>query len=227
MWSACGGERGRSNRVSLLDTLDPVLRPWAQRLYDVCLQARVNPRVTSAFRSYATQKSLYEAYLAGRSKYPAAPPGRSAHEYGLAFDMVVTGASNQVDCGIVWNSWGGDYGGEEDPIHFQYPGFTPPPNPPPPAGGGIDQTVLVYTPYTVEVAARQVADAILPRVLDMLGYSVDIRVLTSAIVALFGPPTPSTDWAQALRVLDWGGQHPAEFFGAESDLLRTIIASYF
>lgn len=212
--------------MSLLDTLDPVLRPWAQRLYDVCVAARVNPRVTSAFRSYATQKALYEAYLAGKSKYPAAPPGRSAHEFGLAFDMVVDGATNQADCGIVWSRWRGKYGGEEDPIHFEYPDFSPPPGP---AGvpAQVDQTVVVYTPYTIQVEARKVADAILPHVLDALGYSVDIRLLTSAIVQLVGPPAPGGDFEQALRTLEWGWQNPSQFFGAEWDLLYTIYASYF
>lgn len=211
-----------SNLVSLLDTLDPVLRPWAQRLYDVCVQARVNPRVTSAFRSFATQQQLYEAYLAGRSKYPAAPPGRSAHEYGLAFDMVVTGASNQVDCGIVWNAWGGDYGGEEDPIHFQYPGFTPPPGPATPVAT-VERVPYVYTPGIVLQKARQLADILAPAVFESLGYIVDKGAIVHAIADLLGP---GPDTEAALRTLQWGLDHPEEFFGAEWDLMRTILLSY-
>lgn len=117
------GESAPYSKVSLLDELDPRLQPWARRLFDLAEAAGVYPRVTSGLRSPATQQKLYEAFLAGHSKYPAAPPGRSAHEYGLAFDMVVQGAVNQRDCGVVWVSWGGRYGGEEDPIHFEHPSF--------------------------------------------------------------------------------------------------------
>lgn len=45
--------------------------------------------LTSAKRSSRKQEQLYRAYRAGRSRLPAAPPGRSAHEYGLALDFTV------------------------------------------------------------------------------------------------------------------------------------------
>lgn len=107
--------------MSLLDTLADDFKPAAQDLYDLALRANVRPRVTSARRSYALQSALYQKYLQGRSRYPAAPPGTSAHEYGYAFDMVVDNATDQADLGYVWRQWGGIYGGEEDPIHYAAP----------------------------------------------------------------------------------------------------------
>lgn len=48
-----------------------------------------NPRlsITSGWRSYERQAQLYAEYKSGRRKAPAAPPGRSKHEKGLAADL--------------------------------------------------------------------------------------------------------------------------------------------
>ena len=42
--------------------------------------------VGSGYRSYARQAQLYADYLAGRQSAPAAPPGTSMHNFGLASD---------------------------------------------------------------------------------------------------------------------------------------------
>lgn len=77
--------------------------------------------VTSMRRSREQQRRLYDDYLAGRSKYPAAPPGTSAHELGLAFDAVVHPREWQDAYGELWEAIGGTWGGRRfnDPIHFQ------------------------------------------------------------------------------------------------------------
>lgn len=76
--------------------------------------------VTSTRRSVADQARLYRAYRAGRSQYPAAPPGTSAHELGLAFDAVVRPESYQAAFGALWERLGGEWGGKyQDPVHFQ------------------------------------------------------------------------------------------------------------
>lgn len=76
--------------------------------------------VTSMRRSRATQRRLYEDYLAGRSKYPAAPPGSSAHELGLAFDAVIQPEHLQAAYGQLWEAIGGTWGARfNDPIHFE------------------------------------------------------------------------------------------------------------
>jgi len=83
-------------------------------------------RITSACRSEQEQAKLYAAYKAGQSEFPAAAPGHSAHQRGLAVDMGrsdidpysdmvlhLIGASwRQADPSLVWD--------ESDPIHFEW-----------------------------------------------------------------------------------------------------------
>ena len=103
--------------------LVPELRPYAEALLSALGQAGFNPRVTSTVRSYALQKKLYDAYRNGQSKYPAAVPGSSPHEYGWAFDLAVNDDTILAEAGELWESWGGTWGGRfSDPIHFELGG---------------------------------------------------------------------------------------------------------
>lgn len=169
----------------------------AQALFDVATRAHVNPRVTSVLRSYAKQQSLYQAYLDGKSRYPAAPPGTSAHEYGYAFDLIVSGTLNQADLGAVWRSWGGIYGGEEDPIHFQFPGFNPQT-----VGGAAAGPQLPPEFGKVGTTAEQAADLLLSILPTPLRSIVGTASLANAIVSLAGG---------SLDLLLWWLGHPAEF----------------
>lgn len=106
-----------------LSGLRSFFRPWARDLVDVASRARVLPRVTSTLRSHTYQAKLYRDYLAGRNPYPVAPPGSSAHELGLAFDMVTSPMEALTDLGKVWEDWGGVWGGRfGDEVHFEFPG---------------------------------------------------------------------------------------------------------
>jgi hypothetical protein len=58
-------------------------------------------------------------------------PGTSAHERGIAFDFVLDAfgpdrgsyeAFQESGVGPLWQSWGGIWGGQKDPVHFQLPG---------------------------------------------------------------------------------------------------------
>lgn len=102
---------------SSLTQLHPALRQYATALLRLG-GARV--KLTSVRRTRGVQAKLYRDYLAGRSKYPAAPPGRSMHELGRAFD--VTGPPALLKkLGFIWESWGGRWGGRfGDPIHFEW-----------------------------------------------------------------------------------------------------------
>lgn len=102
--------------MSSVSGLQPWLEPYA--VYLLSLAGRSAPRVTSVYRSIAEQTRLYRRYLAGQHPYPVAPPGRSFHNYGRAWDMV---ASDAVlwRLGQIWTSWGGRWGGPSDPIHFE------------------------------------------------------------------------------------------------------------
>jgi len=123
--------------VADLNTLEPWLVPYAQYLLDVGRwynQVYDWDRgggplvVTSARRSRADQYHLYQKYLRGDSQIPAAPPGRSLHEHGLAFDIARLGIDPFTDpllnfMGEIWvemgGTYGGTWGGGGDPVHFQ------------------------------------------------------------------------------------------------------------
>jgi hypothetical protein len=106
-----------------LDHLDPDLRQGLQELQQAVALAGLQSTITSTVRSYKDQKFLYDRYLAGKSVLPAAPPNHSAHEFGWAFDLVVTPGDYQSAVGSAWETyWGGKWGGQKDPVHFELPG---------------------------------------------------------------------------------------------------------
>lgn len=110
--------------------LIPELQPFASNLIEEAGRAGLRPQITSTRRSFSEQGRLYKKYVSGQSQYPAAAPGTSAHEYGWAFDMIVTPIGALKDVGHLWESWGGVWGGRfHDPVHFEFPGFQAPPNP--------------------------------------------------------------------------------------------------
>lgn len=105
-----------------LHTLVPWLQPYAVNLVNIAAAAGLSPRVSSARRSHSQQALLYRRFLAGQSRFPAAPPGNSAHELGLAFDLWINDEDQLGDLGTVWEGWGGTWGGRfRDPIHFEGP----------------------------------------------------------------------------------------------------------
>lgn len=95
--------------------LAPCLVPTANGFYRALEQAGLKPRITSATRTRQEQAILYERYLRGLSSLPAAPPGRSLHERGLAFDIVTT---NPQLAGTLGRRFGLRWGAS-DPVHFE------------------------------------------------------------------------------------------------------------
>jgi len=92
--------------------LIPQLSPWADRLVAL---AGGRVRVTSTYRSWTEQYKLWNNRA--NNPYPVAPPGRSYHQLGRAFDL--TGDHALLEAlGRVWISWGGTWNAS-DPIHFQ------------------------------------------------------------------------------------------------------------
>lgn len=75
--------------MSLLYQLAPGLSEYALGPVRWAEYYGVPVTVTSVYRSAADQRRLRDAYLAGDSRYPAAAPGDSAHQYGLAWDSTV------------------------------------------------------------------------------------------------------------------------------------------
>jgi len=106
-----------------LRTLDARLYPWAKWLRDVGIYYDSRIVVTSAYRSMASQQRLYDRWRMGMSTLPAAPPGRSLHQYRLAFDLARAGVDPREDdllmrLGAIWTQVGGTWGGSADPVHF-------------------------------------------------------------------------------------------------------------
>lgn len=98
-----------------LDGLDARLVEWGELLLR---QARAPVVVTRVRSSHRFQRSLYARAQLGGNPFPVAPPGYSAHQYGLAWDMV--GPLPELRrLGQLWRSWGGLWGGARDPIHFE------------------------------------------------------------------------------------------------------------
>jgi hypothetical protein len=76
--------------------------------------------VTSTRRGPQQQAALYRAYLAGKSRYPAAAPGHSTHAAGIAFDLHLD-PPLYAEAGALWEQAGFTWGGRfADPIHFDF-----------------------------------------------------------------------------------------------------------
>jgi hypothetical protein len=104
-----------------ISDLVPELADAAAALVDAAGRAGLQPRVTSTVRTRSEQARLYRRFLAGASGYPVAPPGYSAHEYGEAFDLVVTPMEALADVAYTWQQWGGGWN-PADAVHFELPG---------------------------------------------------------------------------------------------------------
>ena len=99
-----------------LSRVHPKLRTIARNLPRVAASQGFQVRVTSGWRSRATQAKLYNDYIQGKSLYPANYPGTSAHEKGLALDILSTNTAALV--GLL-ASVGLQWAGPGDDIHFQ------------------------------------------------------------------------------------------------------------
>lgn len=117
--------------MASLRGLVPRLYPWAAALLDRASVAGGSYRVDSVRRSRRLQSRLFRTYWDLRRRgwsdaeiadatglYHPAPPGRSLHEVGRAFDVRFFGVS-QAAMGALWQSWGGRWGGATDPVHFE------------------------------------------------------------------------------------------------------------
>lgn len=96
--------------------LDPYVANASRLLVGTLRGLGYSATLTSGYRSPDKQAKLFSQYLAGRTKYPVAPPGTSTHEFGYGIDV----ASNAPDpvlrfaadvAGLVWF-------GPGDRVHF-------------------------------------------------------------------------------------------------------------
>jgi len=97
------------------------LRAAAQWALDVASYYGVPVNVTSVYRSWSHQQRLYDRWKAGKSRYPANPPGQSAHNYGLAWDSTVD--ARYQDWWDAVRRYAGFEVLENDRIHAQLPSW--------------------------------------------------------------------------------------------------------
>src|SRR3981189_1821241 len=95
-----------------LSALRPELRAAAEWLLRAGRSYDRRLVVTSVYRSLADQARLYAKWKAGQSRLPVAPPGRSKHQYRLAFDLARPGIDPYSDdllpeLGAAWVAMGG------------------------------------------------------------------------------------------------------------------------
>jgi len=106
--------------VATIRTLDVRVQPIVQAFIKMLSEAGIKVTVTSTLRDPAKQAKLYADYLAGRSRFPAAPPGKSTHGSGLAFDLKLDPPAYD-EAGAIWEQAGFTWGGRfRDPIHFDF-----------------------------------------------------------------------------------------------------------
>jgi peptidoglycan L-alanyl-D-glutamate endopeptidase CwlK len=117
--------------------LDQLYMPFVQKVLGVAAACRARGAdywATLALRDYAFQERLYKAHLAGGPR--AAPPGLSAHQYGLAVDFTRDLDAHAAGIQPDWSHedylilgeetervglvWGNHFG---DAPHVQWPGY--------------------------------------------------------------------------------------------------------
>ncbi len=91
-----------------LDDLAPVFRPYALAFRDACHAAGLDVLIYCTLRSLAEQADLYaQGRTAPGKRVTNAPPGSSAHNYGLALDGVplVAGKAVWTTAGLGADLW--------------------------------------------------------------------------------------------------------------------------
>lgn len=119
--------------TAFINTLDAETKEKAILLYQYAFASGLLPLVFSGRRTFIKQDSLYKKWKS--PAYPdaeiAAPPGRSYHNYGRAFDVLImtTNGEGVFEYGSVALNyinkqhnlgfiWGGDFTTDKDPYHF-------------------------------------------------------------------------------------------------------------
>lgn len=74
-------------------------------------------QINSGFRSMEEQQKLYDDYVSGRSKIPAAPPGQSKHQIGQAVD--IQNYADPVALKALERAGLFQTMGAKDPVHFE------------------------------------------------------------------------------------------------------------
>lgn len=94
-----------------------MIEEFAELLIQLATHFGAETRLVSMHRTRADQERIYASGVR-----PAAKPGTSTHEYGLAFDLIAVDPSKQELLGLLGEAIGLTWGGrwrKVDPGHFQ------------------------------------------------------------------------------------------------------------
>lgn len=109
---------------SKIDKLHPNMKPYAISFINKCLANNIKLKIVDGFRSFAEQQSYVDRGL------PAAKPGYSYHNYGLALDVEPTNSSDWTTIGKIGESLGFRWGKyfknpKSEPWHFDWGNIAP------------------------------------------------------------------------------------------------------
>jgi len=111
-----GGGGGLTGKTSGLDPAFMKKLQGAANEYQSLTGQSLN--IVSGNRTSEEQAKLYADFQAGRSRFPAAPPGQSRHESGRAVDVSLD-AANKLDSMGLLQKYGLSRPVAGDPIHIQ------------------------------------------------------------------------------------------------------------
>lgn len=110
--------------MAMLPGLHPAVRERVQAALETAQDEGIRVTITSTLRDSRKQAALYKAWLdRGRTGLPAAPPGRSTHEFGYGVDAVVAPASALPRFVAIMECMGMIWAGRADPVHWDPFGF--------------------------------------------------------------------------------------------------------
>jgi len=111
---------------SSLLTLEHCTRSWYRAALVDLRRAGISVTTTSTRRTTAEQARLFAAFQRGESRFPAARPGTSTHELGIAVDLVPLSPQAFPAVILLMARHGFKWAGRHDRIHFTYQaGFIP------------------------------------------------------------------------------------------------------
>lgn len=105
---------------SSLLTLEPCTRSWYRAALVDLRRAGISVTTTSTRRTTAEQARLFRDFQAGITRFPAARPGTSTHELGIAVDLVPLSPKALPAVILLMARHGFKWAGAHDRVHFTY-----------------------------------------------------------------------------------------------------------
>lgn len=105
---------------SAIFTLEPCTRSWYRAALADMARAGITVTTTSTRRTSSEQLFLFKRFVAGQSRFPAARPGTSTHELGIAVDLVPKTPFALPAVVIIMARHGFKWAGSRDRVHFTY-----------------------------------------------------------------------------------------------------------